>query len=75
MWQTTPDECKPYIDFWGRQLLFREIVIGFMGGNQIQKETDILLKEIGHHCKGQDIEECQSYFGKDLTNICATCPQ
>lgn len=75
MWETTPDECKSYLDFWGRQILFREVVIGFMGGNQKQKESNTTIKEVGHYCHGSDIDECKSYFGEDLTNICATCPQ
>lgn len=77
IWNTTPDECKPYLKFWERQILFREVVIGFIGGGQIEKENKgkNIKNKIGHYCNGKDVVECKSYFGDELVNICMTCPQ
>jgi hypothetical protein len=56
--------------------LFREVVIGFLGGNVDSKiKADTKVKGLGWFCKGSDIGECRKYFGGNLENICQTCPQ
>lgn len=77
-WGFTPEESEPYLEFWERQLLFREVVIAFMGGNNLPKsgiKADSQVKGLGWYCKGADISECRKYFGGNLENICMTCPQ
>jgi len=66
-----------------REILFRESVLAFMSNGSIKPDMgfgDSLekvenKKVIGHYCGGKDVNECRTYFGDNLENICKTCPQ
>lgn len=65
----------------GREILFREAVLGFMSGGSITPDMGFgeikstpQEKGIGHYCGGKDVSECKTYFGDNLKYICATCP-
>jgi hypothetical protein len=64
-----------YLEYQGREILFREAVLGFLGANKKETTSKVSSQRLGHYCKGKDIIECRSYFGEELINICATCPQ
>jgi hypothetical protein len=76
LWGFTYEECKPYIEYRSREVLFRESVLSFLSGG---KSTSLAPGSkggaIGHYCKGKDVEECSAYFRDDLANICSSCPQ
>jgi hypothetical protein len=76
MWGFTPDESIPYIEQRGRDMLFREAIIKFLGADTKKKGTSgHHKKHLGQYCQGKDIQECRGYFGDFLINVCATCPQ
>jgi len=61
----------------GRDMLFREAVIHFLGADPDKSKgsKNFKLKKVGEYCKGNDVAECGGYFGSFLSNVCATCPQ
>ena len=78
MWGFTPEESVPYIEQCSRDILFREAIIAFLGADGKPKNKNTkqkINKSIGEYCQGRDINECYSYFGDNLLNICSTCPQ
>jgi hypothetical protein len=77
MWGFTPEESNLYLEQCGRDMLFREAVIGFLGAdtNKSKSVSSKSGKAIGEYCQGKDVKECHSYFGDYLVNICASCPQ
>lgn len=81
LWGYTLAECGPYLRACIRDITFREAVLAFLGvkddrhAGKEDTEHRVPTGKIGEYCKGKDVDECRTYWGKEvMARICATCP-
>lgn len=66
LWGYTPGDCKPYLKFREREILFRELVIGFFGGDGKSKPVETTEQKYCRACKAK-------HKAKKTAPDCTTC--
>ena len=83
LWEFTLNECKPFIKYKAKNIVFREAILNFLGvdfskaDKKIAKDITDADKQkiIGKYCNGKYIKQCKKQFGDNLWLVCSTCPE
>lgn len=58
MWSVTWQECKPYLEYQKRQILFREAIIHFLVGETEDEKRKRLQDEYCKACRQAKKDNC-----------------
>ncbi|MDW8003054.1 MAG: hypothetical protein RMJ39_10425 [Deltaproteobacteria bacterium] len=69
-------EVLPYYKERLRNVIFREMIIGFLMGDSYRPYRIEVKKKaiIGGFCQGKYVKKCRRSFGNALEVVCKTCP-